>query len=122
MAKKEQDRVKIWFLLDRSGSMAPVAEDVIGGFNHFLTNQADQAGELRAGQEVAIPAWAADEDGGGSCRLLPRAARLGPDGRPEPTRPVLTTRAVSDPEDRGPRATEAGVLGDDPTEWTGADS
>jgi|TARA_B100001971_G_C18087454_1_gene481717 Mg-chelatase subunit ChlD len=47
MTKKEQNRVKIWFLLDRSGSMAPVAEDVIGGFNHFLTNQADQAGECR---------------------------------------------------------------------------
>ena len=47
MAKKNEDRAKIWFLLDRSGSMASVAEDVIGGFNYFLAEQAGQAGECR---------------------------------------------------------------------------
>ena len=47
MAKKNEDRAKIWFLLDRSGSMASVAEDVIGGFNYFLAEQAAQAGECR---------------------------------------------------------------------------
>ena len=47
MAKKEKDRAKIWFLLDRSGSMASVADDVIGGFNYFLAEQAAQAGECR---------------------------------------------------------------------------
>ncbi len=47
MTKKDRDRVKIWFLLDRSGSMASVAEDVIGGFNYFLAEQANQAGECR---------------------------------------------------------------------------
>ena len=47
MAKKNKDRAKIWFLLDRSGSMASVAEDVIGGFNYFLAEQAAQAGECR---------------------------------------------------------------------------
>ena len=47
MAKKDEDRAKIWFLLDRSGSMASVAEDVIGGFNYFLAEQAAQAGECR---------------------------------------------------------------------------
>ena len=34
-----QDRVKIWFLLDRSGSMSGMAEDVISGFNGFLAKQ-----------------------------------------------------------------------------------
>ena len=47
MAKKNEDRAKIWFLLDRSGSMASVAEDVIGGFNYFLAEQAAHAGECR---------------------------------------------------------------------------
>ncbi len=47
MTKNDQHRAKIWFLLDRSGSMARVAEDVIGGFNYFLAEQADQAGECR---------------------------------------------------------------------------
>ena len=47
MAKKIEDRAKIWFLLDRSGSMGSVAEDVIGGFNYFLAEQATQAGECR---------------------------------------------------------------------------
>ena len=35
----DQDRVKIWFLLDRSGSMSGMAEDVISGFNGFLAKQ-----------------------------------------------------------------------------------
>ncbi len=47
MEKKIEDRAKIWFLLDRSGSMGSVAEDVIGGFNYFLAEQATQAGECR---------------------------------------------------------------------------
>lgn len=47
MANKGEDLVKIWLLLDRSGSMASVAEDVIGGFNYFLAEQAAQPGECR---------------------------------------------------------------------------
>ncbi len=47
MEKKIQDQAKIWFLLDRSGSMTSVAEDVIGGFNHFLAEQAARTGECR---------------------------------------------------------------------------
>lgn len=47
MAKKLEDRAKIWFLLDRSGSMDLVAGDVIGGFNYFLAEQAARAGECR---------------------------------------------------------------------------
>ena len=41
------DQVKIWFLLDRSGSMAHVAEDVIGGFNQFLTEQGNKPGKAQ---------------------------------------------------------------------------
>ena len=41
------DRVKIWFLLDRSGSMESLAEDVIGGFNQFVTEQAAKPGKAR---------------------------------------------------------------------------
>ncbi|MDP6287813.1 MAG: hypothetical protein QF548_08065, partial [Acidimicrobiales bacterium] len=33
------DRTKIWFLLDRSGSMGYLTDDVIGGFNEFLKQQ-----------------------------------------------------------------------------------
>jgi Mg-chelatase subunit ChlD len=43
----EDERVKIWFLLDRSGSMGDVAEDVIGGFNQFVTEQAAKPGKAR---------------------------------------------------------------------------
>jgi Mg-chelatase subunit ChlD len=38
-------RADIWFLLDRSGSMASIADDVVGGFNAFFTDQQAQAGE-----------------------------------------------------------------------------
>ena len=41
------DRTKIWFLLDRSGSMGPLTDDVIGGFNQFLAEQQAQAGKAR---------------------------------------------------------------------------
>ena len=34
------DPTKLWFLLDRSGSMNALAQDVIGGFNTFVTDQA----------------------------------------------------------------------------------
>ena len=40
LANPEEERVKIWFLLDRSGSMQHLAGDVIGGFNQFLADQA----------------------------------------------------------------------------------
>ncbi len=35
---------KLWFLLDRSGSMRRLTEDVIGGFNTFVTDQAREPG------------------------------------------------------------------------------
>ena len=43
----DDDRVKIWFLLDRSGSMGHLVEDVIGGFNQFVTEQAAKPGKAR---------------------------------------------------------------------------
>ena len=43
----DDERVKIWFLLDRSGSMGHLAEDVIGGFNQFVTEQAAKPGKAR---------------------------------------------------------------------------
>ena len=47
LANPEEERVKIWFLLDRSGSMQPVASDVIGGFNQFVADQAAKPGKAR---------------------------------------------------------------------------
>ncbi len=35
---------KLWFLLDRSGSMGQLTEDVIGGFNTFIGEQAQASG------------------------------------------------------------------------------
>lgn len=35
---------KLWFLLDRSGSMSALAQDVTGGFNTFMTDQAGEPG------------------------------------------------------------------------------
>ncbi|MDE0289345.1 MAG: VWA domain-containing protein [bacterium] len=35
---------KLWFLLDRSGSMSALTEDVIGGFNTFVGDQAQEPG------------------------------------------------------------------------------
>ena len=35
---------KLWFLLDRSGSMSALTQDVIGGFNTFVTDQAQEPG------------------------------------------------------------------------------
>ena len=40
-------RTKIWFLLDRSGSMQSLTGDVIGGFNQFLAEQGSQPGKAR---------------------------------------------------------------------------
>ena len=37
----------ITVILDRSGSMQSIATDVIGGFNHFVTEQREQPGECR---------------------------------------------------------------------------
>jgi Mg-chelatase subunit ChlD len=37
--------VDIWFLLDRSGSMEAIADDVVGGFNSFFTTQRAERGE-----------------------------------------------------------------------------
>jgi len=39
--------VHIYFALDRSGSMASIANDVIGGFNRFLAEQQEQDGKCR---------------------------------------------------------------------------
>lgn len=41
------DSVHISFLLDRSGSMGPIREDVIGGFNQFLREQQARPGACR---------------------------------------------------------------------------
>jgi hypothetical protein len=40
-----QNPVHIYFLLDRSGSMESIRSDVIGGFNAFLAEQQQTAGE-----------------------------------------------------------------------------
>ena len=37
---------KLWFLLDRSGSMSSLTEDVIGGFNAFIAEQAQEPGSV----------------------------------------------------------------------------
>ena len=37
---------KLWFLLDRSGSMSSLTEDVIGGFNAFIAEQAQEPGRV----------------------------------------------------------------------------
>ena len=42
-----EEWVKIWFLLDRSGSMQGLTEDVIGGFNQFVNDQAAKPGKAR---------------------------------------------------------------------------
>ena len=47
----ENNRVKIWFLLDRSGSMELLAADVIGGFNQYVN---DQAGSPRKARLTAV--------------------------------------------------------------------
>ena len=38
-------RGKVWFLLDRSGSMAEVQDDVIAGFNRFVSDLNSQPGD-----------------------------------------------------------------------------
>jgi len=43
----DEERVKIWFLLDRSGSMQHLTDDVIGGFNQFLVDQSSKPGKAR---------------------------------------------------------------------------
>jgi Mg-chelatase subunit ChlD len=44
---KTQDAVHISFLLDRSGSMGSIRDDVIGGFNQFLREQQQRPGACR---------------------------------------------------------------------------
>jgi len=39
--------VHVWFLIDRSGSMAGLEGDVVGGFNSFVDEQRNQVGECR---------------------------------------------------------------------------
>jgi len=41
------DRTKVWFLLDRSGSMQGLTDDLIGGFNQFLAEQKAKPGKAR---------------------------------------------------------------------------
>ncbi len=43
----ERAPVHVSFLLDRSGSMGPIRDDVIGGFNQFLREQQERPGECR---------------------------------------------------------------------------
>ena len=40
-------KTHIYFLLDRTGSMAPMSADVIGGFNQFLTEQRADGDDAR---------------------------------------------------------------------------
>ena len=47
LVNPEIERVKIWFLLDRSGSMEGLAGDVVGGFNQFVADQAEKPGKAR---------------------------------------------------------------------------
>lgn len=47
LAGPAEERVKIWFLLDRSGSMAHLTADVIGGYNQYVTDQAAKPGKAR---------------------------------------------------------------------------
>ncbi len=46
---KNQTPVHISVVLDRSGSMASIADDVVGGFNTFLGEQRKQDGGGRVG-------------------------------------------------------------------------
>lgn len=41
------ESVHISVVLDRSGSMASIADDIVGGFNEFLSRQRAQHGEAR---------------------------------------------------------------------------
>ena len=52
LANPEEERVKIWFLLDRSGSMQHLTEDVIGGFNQFLDDQKTKPGKVRRARSL----------------------------------------------------------------------
>jgi Mg-chelatase subunit ChlD len=47
LSEPPEERVKIWFLLDRSGSMEGLTEDVVGGFNQFVGDQAAKPGKAR---------------------------------------------------------------------------
>ena len=47
LGEPDMERVKIWFLLDRSGSMQGLTEDVIGGFNQFVFDQGSKPGKAR---------------------------------------------------------------------------
>lgn len=46
-ASSSSGGVHISFLLDRSGSMAPLTQDVIGGYNHFVESHRNGDGECR---------------------------------------------------------------------------
>ncbi len=46
-AEGDDDRTKVWFLLDRSGSMQHLTRDLIGGFNQFLAEQKAKPGKAR---------------------------------------------------------------------------
>src|SRR4051812_47088873 len=43
--KAEEAGANIWFLLDRSGSMASIERDVVEGFDRFFAEQRQQAGD-----------------------------------------------------------------------------
>lgn len=44
---KKQETTLVSFLLDRTGSMGSIANDVIGGFNTFIEGQAKEPGECK---------------------------------------------------------------------------
>jgi len=42
----KKDKVEIIAILDRSGSMAPLVDDTIGGFNEFIQKQREASGTV----------------------------------------------------------------------------
>ncbi len=68
LANPETERVKIWFLLDRSGSMEGLADDVVGGFNQFVADQAEKPGKARL--------TAVQFDGGDPFEVIVNAKRI----------------------------------------------
>jgi Mg-chelatase subunit ChlD len=47
MTKNESAPIHIAVVLDRSGSMASIASDIVGGFNHYLREQQQREGPAR---------------------------------------------------------------------------
>lgn len=77
----DASHVDIWFLLDRSGSMASIADDVVGGFDAFFAEQRTLPGTANVtlvqfdGQDphdVLVDARPVDRVGSLAGRFVPR--------------------------------------------------